>query len=128
MLDLDPEFLATSIHALRVAVLVTWAYVTINGMEPMFRIIVRKQISGDKISATMLVLGLSLITFQCRALSRGAYASADVWTLIGLGGLLLTAALLFLIRCRSVHDEHKRAAILSGIGILLFSLVAGALS
>jgi hypothetical protein len=127
-LTIDPDLLARTVHAFRIGNLVMYSWVAVNGVSPFMRIVTRAKRSGDRIASTLLILSMSLIIFQIRSLARFPRSSTDVWTAIGLFGLLLSASLFCLNRLKSVPSEHKRAVLMANASVLIISLAAGALA
>lgn len=125
---MESELLPRLIHGLRCANLVLWLWIAMGGVTPFRRLIDRQTVSGDRLSCTLLLLAISLITFQVRSLARGIEPPADPLTAVGLTGLVLTAIAFQLNRARAVPEDHRRAAIVSHLGVAVAAMAAGALS
>jgi hypothetical protein len=124
----NSDLLLHIIHACRLGVLVLWLLIGMESLPALVRVGRRITQPGDLIACVMLLISISLLTFQIRSIGRGIEARPDPLTASGLIGLIISAIVYQLVKTRGSAVEHKRAVIFAPFGILLVTLAAGALS
>lgn len=117
-----------TIAALRVAVVLAWGLIGAWGLGALARVVFGHTHRGDYFWSSMAMLSFGLLIFQFRSLAGLAKPQTDYWTFAGLISLVLSAVGIFVTRALSAPDEHKRAALISHLVVMVMILTAGALS
>ena len=118
--------MAEIIPILRLAVLIGWALVILFAAPAWGRVVRGSIDQGDLKQVALAVTGVALVGFQVNAMWGGIAPRTDYWSAAFLLLLAIAAAIvIFCVHVPRTPPGHKRAVVLTHLGILGLCIVMG---